>query len=48
LDFHFLGTDNTKGYNLLHLNAMYDLSSRVYVDAIVQPGKKENEVQALM
>jgi hypothetical protein len=27
---------------------MYDLSSRVYVDAIVQPGKKENEVQALM
>lgn len=45
---HFLGTDNTKGYNLLHLNAMYDLSSRVYVDAIVQPGKKENEVQALM
>lgn len=26
---------------------MYDLCSRVYVDAIVQPGRKENEFQAL-
>jgi len=36
-----------KGYNLLHLNAMYDLCSRVYVDSIVQPGRKENESKAL-
>ena len=28
----------SQGYNLLHLNALYDLCSRVYVDAIVQPG----------
>lgn len=28
----------TQGYNLLHLNALYDLCSRVYVDAIVQSG----------
>jgi len=28
----------SKGYNLLHLNALYDLCSKVYVDAFVQPG----------
>lgn len=47
IENHFLATENAKGFNLLHLNAMYDLYSRVYVDAIVQPGKKENEFQAL-
>lgn len=44
---YFPATENAKGYNLLHLNAMYDLCSRVYVDTIVQPGRKENEFQAL-
>lgn len=44
---YFLAKENSKGYNLLHLNAMYDLCSRVYVDSIVQPGRKENEFQAL-
>ena len=43
----FYTNENAKGYNLLHLNAMYDLCSRVYVDAIVQSGRKENEFQAL-
>ena len=28
----------SQGYNLLHLNALYDLCSKVYVDGIVQPG----------
>lgn len=45
---HIVKVENTKGYNILHLNAMYDLCSRVYVDSIVQPGRKENEVQALI
>lgn len=44
---HFLATENAKGYNLLHLNAMYDLCSRVYVDTIIQPGREKNEFQAL-
>lgn len=44
---YFLATENAKGYNLLHLNAMYDLCSRVYVDTIGQPGRKENELKAL-
>lgn len=39
--------ENVKGYNMMHLNAMYDLCSRVYVDSIVQPGRKVNECQAL-
>jgi len=45
---HIVKVENTKGYNILHLNAMYDLCSRVYVDSIVQPGRKENEFQALI
>lgn len=45
---HIVKVENTKGYNILHLNAMYDLCSRIYVDSIVQPGRKENEFQALI
>lgn len=44
---YFQTSPDAKGYNLMHLNAMYDLCSRIYVDAIVQPGRKENEFQAL-
>lgn len=44
---YFQTSPDAKGYNLMHLNAMYDLCSRIYVDAIVQPGMKENEFQAL-
>ncbi|MCT4686855.1 GyrI-like domain-containing protein [Vallitalea sp.] len=40
---HFSNTSNAKGYNLLHLNAMYDLCNRIYVDSIVQPGRKEDD-----
>lgn len=34
-------------YNLYHLNALYDLNSNVYLDAIVQKRKEENEHKAL-
>ena len=40
-------TCNNKGYNALHLNALYDLQSRCYTDALVQPEKHMNEYQAL-
>ena len=36
-----------KGFNLLHLNAMYDLCNKLYMDAVVQPGRKRNEYRAL-
>lgn len=38
---------NKKGFNLLHLNAMYDLCNKLYVDAYIQPGKHVNEYSAL-
>ena len=33
--------------NLLHLNALYDLCSNRYLDALIQPGRKENEFRAI-
>lgn len=36
----------SKGYNLLHLNAMYDLCNQIYTDALVQPRRKINEYDA--
>ncbi len=38
--------DGQKPYNLYHLNALYDLQRRIYVDAIVQGRKCENEHRA--
>lgn len=39
---------DTKGYNHLHLNALYDLQNRIYVDAIIQPRMMINEHKALV
>jgi hypothetical protein len=36
-----------KGYNLLHLNALFDLCNNIYVDSLVQPRMKWNEGRAL-
>jgi len=46
-DTYFQSLPNSKGFNLLHLNAMYDLCNKLYIDACIQPGKKENEFRAL-
>lgn len=45
---YLLTNENVKGYNLLHLNDMYDLIGRIYVDSIVQPRMKKNEFQSLI
>jgi len=37
-----------KGYNVFHLNALYDLLNKVYVDAIVKTKKYANERQVLI
>ena len=37
-----------KGYNQLHLNALYDLKNRIYLDAVIQPGRYPNEDRALL
>jgi hypothetical protein len=36
-----------KGFNQLHLNAMYDLCNKVYIDATIQTRKEKNEYHAL-
>lgn len=48
VDSFVVTNEKAKGYNILHLNAMYDLCSRVYVDAVVQPIRKRNEHRALI
>jgi len=37
---------DVKGFNQLHLNAMYDLLDRIHTDIIIQPARKENEHKA--
>ena len=44
---YFQSTPDSKGFNQMHLNALYDLLSRTYVDAIIQPARQENENKAL-
>ena len=39
---------NQKGYNHLHLNALYDLKNRIYTDVIIQSGRYPNETGALI
>lgn len=38
----------SKGFNQLHLNALYDILNKVYVNAIVQPKPLANERKALI
>ena len=45
---YFNSTRDGRGYNLLHLNALYDLESQLYLDAILQNGREEHEAQALV
>ena len=37
-----------KPYNLLHINALYDLKRRIYTDVTVEGKKRENEPKALV
>lgn len=46
-DSYFPGTNGQKHYNLLHINAMYDLYNHLYVDALVQKRRNFDESGAL-
>jgi hypothetical protein len=46
-DTYFQNNTDTKGFNLLHLNAMYDLGNRLYVDCCIQSRRYANENRAL-
>lgn len=43
---YYPGANGQKHYNLLHLNAMYDLNNRIYTDALVQHSREANEHKA--
>lgn len=45
---YFLNGPNSKGYNLLQLNALYDLCNKVFIDAEVRLGRDSNERGALI
>ena len=44
----YSGTNGQKPYNLIHLNALYDIMNNLYVDAIVQPSHNANEHKAFV
>jgi len=44
----YCANDNVKGYNLIHLNALYDLLNRRFIDAVLQDRRDENENGALI
>lgn len=48
IETYFPNKPDRGGYNLLHFNALFDLCNRLYVDAIVQPGRKVNEHKAMI
>lgn len=43
---YYPGANGQRPYNLLHLNAMYDLTNRIYTDALVQYSRDANEHKA--
>jgi len=45
---YFPGVNGQKPYSFLHLNALYDLNSNLYLDAIVQKRRAANENAALV
>ena len=44
---YYPGANGQKPYNLLHLNALFDLNQHIYVDAVIQGRKNGNEHAAL-
>lgn len=40
---HYCANSDSKGYNLMHLNALYDFLNRRYMDAVLQDSRNENK-----
>lgn len=43
----YLKCGDARGFNILHLNALFDICNKVYTDAYIQPIRKSNERLAL-
>lgn len=48
IESYYPGSNGQHPYNLLHINAMYDLCENIYVDAIIQKSYKKNEHKAFI
>lgn len=46
-DTYFQSQPTDKGYNQIHLNALFDLCNKRYVDADIQPARNENEILSM-
>ena len=46
-DSYYPGVNGQKAYNLLHINAMYDLLQHTYADAVIQKSRNSDESGAL-
>lgn len=47
-DSYFPRINVQRPYNLLHLNALYDVCGKIYVDTIIHKSRKSNKNQALI
>lgn len=46
LETYYQSLPTDKGFNQLHLSALYDICSRIYVDGVIQNRYEENEFRA--
>lgn len=44
---YFQSQPTDRGFNQMHLNALFDLCNKRYVDADIQPARKENEIMSM-
>lgn len=47
IDTYFQSMPTDKGFNQIHLNALYDLCEKRYTDVVIQPARKKNESLAM-
>ena len=47
-DTFYRTNNDVKGYNLMHLNALYDIMNQRYMDAVLQDSRSANEHSALV
>lgn len=47
-DSFYAGANNQRPYNLIHINALYDLRRKIYTDVSVEGRRKENGVKAFV
>lgn len=44
----YIANGDREGYNQLHVNAIYDVMNRLYIECFIQPKSKVNEIEACL